>query len=111
MKIEAQYYNDVAVVELKGELDMDMAEPFKQCIYEVVTKAHVGVVVDMTEVTFVDSVGLEQLLWARDYCQDNNRQLRLAGLGWNLKTILEVTRLKGEFEEYEELSKAVKSFV
>jgi len=58
----------------------------------------------------IDSKGLEQLLWARDYCNENTRELRLAGLDENCLRILEITRLANEFAHYAELSEAVKSF-
>jgi anti-anti-sigma regulatory factor len=47
---------------------------------------------------------------ARDYCNENKRELRLAGLDENLVKILEITRLESEFDRYAELAEAVKSF-
>jgi len=64
----------------------------------------------MTNVGFIDSIGLEKLLWARDYCNENNAQLKLAGLDENCSKILELTRLEDEFDRYNELAEAVKSF-
>lgn len=64
----------------------------------------------MTETGFIDSQGLETLLWARDHCIESDCQLRLAGLDENCSKILEVTRLKNEFDTYDELAGAVKSF-
>jgi len=111
MKIRAQDYENITVVELQGELDEDFIEPFENMITEVVSRRKAGIVLDMSNVGFIDSQGLEQLLWARDYCHDNTCQLRLAGLDENCIKILEVTRLLNEFDRYAELSEAVKSFV
>ena len=47
----------------------------------------------MSGVGFIDSEGLELLLWIKDYCGENNCQLRIAGLDENCAKILEVTRL------------------
>jgi len=110
MKINRQDYNDVTVVELQGELDGDFAELFRSTITEIVSKQKAGVVLDMSGVGFIDSLGLEQLLWAKDYCNENRCELRLAGLDENCRKIMEITRLEGEFEHYVELAKAVKSF-
>jgi len=110
MKIRTQDYNDVTVVELQGELDGDFTELFQNTITEVIVKRKTGIVLDMSGVGFIDSQGLEQLLWSRDYCNENKRELRLAGLDENCVKILEVTRLEGEFERYSELAEAVKSF-
>jgi len=110
MKVKTQDYNDVAVVELQGELDGDFIELFRNTITDIIATRKSGVVLDMSDVGFIDSQGLEQLLWAKDYCNENNCQLRLAGLDENCAKILEVTRLENEFDRYAELSEAVKSF-
>ena len=111
MKIKTQDYNDVTVVELQGELDDDLTEPLQSTITDIVAKQKVGIVLDLSAVGFIDSQGLELLLWLHDYCHQNKTQLRLAGLDENCAKILEVTRLESEFERYAELAEAVKSFV
>ena len=110
MKIKTQDYNDVTVVELQGDLDGDSTELFQNTITDIITKRKAGIVLDMSGVGFIDSQGLEQLLWARDYCKESKRELRLAGLDENCVKILEITRLEKEFNRYAELSQAVKSF-
>ena len=111
MKVKTQDYNDVTVVELQGELDSDVVEIFKNNIVDIISKNKKKIVLDMSGVVFIDSQGLEQLLWARDYFDQNRRELRLAGLDENCMRILEITRLENEFDHYAELTEAVMSFV
>ena len=111
MKIKKQDYNDVTVVELQGELDSDVVELFKNNIVDIISKNKEKIVLDMSGVVFIDSLGLEQLLWVRDYCDQNRRELRLAGIDENCMRILEITRLENEFDHYTELTEAVMSFV
>jgi anti-anti-sigma factor len=110
MKIRTQDYNNVAVVILQGEFDSDVAELFRNTITGIITKPKTGIVLDMSGVGFIDSAGLEQLLWARDYCSENKCELRLAGLDENCAKVMEITRLASEFDCYTELAQAVKSF-
>lgn len=124
MKVRTQNYNDVTVVELQGELDSDFTELFVNTIIGIIessfrkseqsgnqiTAHKLGIVLDMSNVGFIDSEGLERLLWARDYCKENDCQFRLAGLDENCEKILEITRLENEFGRYAELAEAVKSF-
>lgn len=110
MKVKTQDYGEVTVVELQGDLDNEFTELFKNTITNIIAKHNTGIVLDMSGVGFIDSRGLEQLLWARDYCNENKCQLRLAGLDDNCVKILEVTRLENEFDRYAELAEAVKSF-
>jgi anti-anti-sigma factor len=110
MKIKIQDYNNVTVVELQGELDSDVTELFRNTITDIIARHKTCVVLDMSGVGFIDSQGLEQLLWSRDYCNENKRELRLAGLDENCRRILEITQLENEFDHYSELAEAVKSF-
>ena len=110
MRIETQDYNEVTVVTLQGELDNDSMEMLKNEVMQTVSKSSSGIVLDMSSVSFVDSQGLEQLLWTRDYCNENRCEFRLAGLDENCTKILEITRIEKEFDHYAELSEAVKSF-
>jgi anti-sigma B factor antagonist len=109
MKFKTQDYNDLTVVELQGELTADFVDMFTNKMNELIANKRVGIVLDMGNVTFVDSKGLECLLRLRDYCNDNSCALKLAGLNENCDKILEITRLEKEFDSYGELAEAVKS--
>jgi anti-anti-sigma factor len=110
MKMKKQDYNDVTVIELQGDFDGDIIELFQGTITDIISKGKSGIVLDMSTVGFIDGEGLEQLLWARDYCNQNKCEFRLAGLDENCTRILEITRLEKEFNSYTELAQAVKSF-
>ena len=111
MRIKTQDYNEVTVVELQGELDGEMSISLRNAITDIVTAGKAGIVLHASGVGFIDSEGLELLLWIKDYCGENSCQLRIAGLDENCAKILEVTRLANEFDVYSELAEAVKSFV
>ncbi len=110
MKIPWQDYNEVTVVELRGDVDGESVEPLRSALTEIVAKGRAGVVLNLSEVEFIDSQGLELLLWVRDYCRQNRVPLRLAGLAENCAIILQITRLQDEFDCHAELAEAVKSF-
>jgi anti-sigma B factor antagonist len=110
MKIKRQDYAQVTVIEMSGELDKDSAEQLLGMVDNVAIKSSGGIVLDMNGVTFIDSFGLEKLLGAKDRCKEYNCELRMAGLDEICNKIMELTRLNDEFDTYEELSEAVKSF-
>jgi len=110
MRMQWQDYNEVTVIDLRGEVDGELAEPLRSAVTEIAGNQRAGIVLDMSNVGFLDSQGLELLLWVRDYCRQNKIQLRLAGLDENCSKILEITRLQDEFDCHAELTQAVKSF-
>lgn len=111
MQIRTQNYNDVTVVELQGELARETIKIFQDNTSSVIAAGSKGMVIDMTKVGFIDSIGIEELLRLRDYCREKGCQLKLAGLEENCEKILEITRLAQYFDIYDELANAVKSFV
>ena len=111
MRLNRQDYNDVTVLEIRGDLDIDSAQNLESQINDIIAEAKTSIVLDMSSSNFIDSVGLEKLLWVRDYCKENNCQIRLAGLDENCMKILEITRLDDQFDCYDELAQAVKSSV
>jgi anti-anti-sigma factor len=110
MRITTQEYNDITIAKLQGDLDAEAVEQFQNIVSNIIAARKAGIVLAMEEVGYIDSEGLERLLWARDYCTENTCQLRLACLDSNCSKILEITRLKSRFDCYEELAEAVKSF-
>ncbi|MDD5134190.1 MAG: STAS domain-containing protein [Phycisphaerae bacterium] len=110
MKIKHQEYNNITVVELQGEFVEEFCKTFQGQMAELIRADMAGIVLDMSKTPFIDSKGLEQLLWLRDYCHDNKSQLKLAGLDDNIAKILELTRMDSKLDCYEELAGAVKSF-
>lgn len=110
MKIKTQSYNDVTVIELQGEVDVDVSDLLKDTLTSVVAGHRTRIVLDMSNVSFIDSLGLELLLWVRQYCRQNKAQLRLAGLDENIEKILEITGLQTDFDRHAELAEAVRSF-
>jgi anti-sigma B factor antagonist len=110
MRIKTQSYGNVTVLDLQGEVDGDLADLLKDTVAETVSERPAGIVLNMSDVSFIDSQGLELMLWVRDYCRENKVQLRLAALAENCEKILEITQLRDEFDRHVELAEAVKSF-
>lgn len=111
MKFEVQEYEHVKVVDINGELTGEHVDTIKDLASTLVNNEVRGVVLDMNNVGFIDSKALETLLWFRDYCNEKNRHFKLAALDTNCSKIFEITRLDLEFDIYDELAQAVKSFV
>lgn len=110
MKINTQNYGAVTVVELHGEFIQEFTDLFERKMNELVAGKKEGIVLDFSNVGFIDSKALERLVWLRDNCISTGCQLKIAGLDENCAKILEITRLDDKFDKYGELAEAVKSF-
>lgn len=89
---EVREEGPAVVVRLSGEIDLDVAEEFRGGL---LTAAESGpnVVVDVTEVTFMDSSGLSALIRASRDIQAREGRLVLAGPRGAVREVLHTTRL------------------
>ena len=77
VQIEERKGADVVVARLTGELDISGAESTGQRIAEAVPSSARGVVVDMSELEFIDSSGILDALRARPQVGSRRQELRV----------------------------------
>ncbi len=65
--IAASWIDRIAVLSVRGPLDMLSAPRLSDAINDVFVKVPAGVIVDLTEVDFLASVGMSVLIAARDW--------------------------------------------
>ena len=65
------------VLDVDGEFDMSEVETFRSCVAGIVTCSDDAVVVDLADVTFIDSSAISALLNARQRLAGEGRELRL----------------------------------
>jgi anti-anti-sigma factor len=70
------YHDTVGVVTLTGEVDIVQANPLRERLLGAVRNEDTGLVVDLTEASYIDSVGVSLLFELAERL--TQRQLRLA---------------------------------
>jgi anti-sigma B factor antagonist len=66
------------VLALSGELDVVSAPELALCLNELLAESHERVVLDLSELAFVDSAGISVLIKARQDAESNGPTLVLA---------------------------------
>ncbi|MEV6734430.1 STAS domain-containing protein [Streptomyces sp. NPDC051364] len=81
------------VVRVGGEMDIDRAPLLHEALDSVITRPDcpVEIVVDLAELTFCDSSGLNALLQARLTAEQHGRRIRLHAPSPQVIRLLEVT--------------------
>jgi anti-sigma B factor antagonist len=109
MPIKCEEYDQTCVVAIEGDLSGEAAAQLRNEIDSRIDRQQIAsFVLDMEKCPFVDSEGLETLLWAKRRCDDLFGQLKLAGLDENFRKILELTRMEHRFECHEALEEAMR---
>jgi anti-sigma B factor antagonist len=97
---------DACVVRLGGELDLYNAPQVRQALTEAASESPARVVVDLSEVEFIDSTALGVLIEARTRL-DNRRAFLLAAPGLETRRALEISGLDRHFTVHQSVSEAL----
>jgi anti-sigma B factor antagonist len=88
--------DDLVVVTLSGELDIYTVPGFRREVADL-DPAQCTVVVEMSDVTLIDSSGLGALVGLRSRAHHAGRQVGIAGPSSRVMRVLEVTGLREAF--------------
>lgn len=97
---------DACVVRLAGELDLYNAPQVRQALSDAASDSPARVVVDLSEVEFIDSTALGVLIEARTRL-DNRRAFLLAAPGLETRRALEISGLDRHFTVHQSVSEAL----
>lgn len=110
MSVQCQDYNQVCVLTISGDLAGEDVAAARAAVEEAIEKRQIiDIVVDLEKVGFIDSEGLEALLWMKRRCEEMFGQVKLARLDENCRKILQITRLEHRLECHDQLESALKT--
>src|ERR1700749_3329111 len=110
MAIKCDEYGQVCVMSVEGDFSVDQIPPARKTFEGLIDKKQiVDFVIDFEKCGFVDSDGLEALLWMKRKSEDLFGQFKLSHLDENMQKILEMTRLEHRFECHADLESALKT--
>jgi anti-anti-sigma factor len=84
-----------AVYALQGEIDMGAAEALLVRTTELAATQDGDLVLDLADVTFIDSAGMRALLILRENLTSGGRTLRLGNVTPEVKRLLDLVGLTG----------------
>jgi anti-sigma B factor antagonist len=95
------------VVSIKGEIDVYSAPQLKDALTELLGAGSSAVVVDLTDVGFLDSTGLGALVAARTSATDADIRLPIVSDRDRILKLFRITGLDGVFEIHPTVDAAV----
>jgi len=110
VQIDVQGRDGAAVVRLNGRLDLLSAPDVKGRLGQVVAQGDRRIVVDLNDVSFVDSSGLGALIGGLKAARQAGGDLRIARPAQQAQTILELTTLNRVLRPYATVEEALAGF-
>ncbi|HSZ14387.1 MAG TPA: STAS domain-containing protein [Solirubrobacteraceae bacterium] len=78
---------------VRGELDADAARSLEGCLDEVCSTGAAAVLLDLSQLAFMDTTGLRAVLFARDVCQKHGCEFGLVQGPPQIRRLFEVAGL------------------
>jgi anti-sigma B factor antagonist len=99
---------DATVVNVTGEIDMETGPAFQRGLLHAIGAGRHGLIVDLSEATFMDSSALTSLVNAFDSLRkQGGGRLAIVATDPRMRALFDVARLERDFEIYETRSDAV----
>lgn len=101
----------VTVVDLDGRIVLgEESNSFRERVKGLLASNHKNIVLNMANVTYIDSAGLGTLVATFQSARTQGGMLKLCNLGSKFREVLQVTKLMTVFDVYDNEAAAVQSF-
>jgi len=110
MELETSHFTSVNVLKISGSFDIYTAGEVRDWFGETISNSQANIVVDLSEVTFIDSTALATLVQGMKQAREMNGDIRISGLQEPVRMVLELTRLDSVFEIYPKQTDAVQAY-
>jgi anti-sigma B factor antagonist len=111
LQIEERETGGVTVLALSGRVTLgDESAQLRNKIKDILAKGKTRLVLDMGDVSYIDSAGLGTLVSGYTSAQNQGASLKLAHLTKKFSEQLAITKLVTVFEVYDTVEDAIKSF-
>lgn len=111
VKLTTRQVGDVTVMDAAGRITLgEGASAFRDLIRDLSAKGDKKLVLNLSEVSYIDSSGIGELVSGFTTVTNHGGQLKLVGLSKRVKDLLQITKLYTVFEVHEEEADAIRSF-
>lgn len=111
VKLTTRQVGDVTVIDATGRITLgEGASHFRDTIRDLATKGDKKLLVNLSDVSYIDSSGIGEMVSGFTTVTNHGGQLKLLGLSKRVKDLLQITKLYTVFEVFEDEASAVRSF-
>ncbi|HEV2852807.1 MAG TPA: STAS domain-containing protein [Thermoanaerobaculia bacterium] len=111
MNVNVRQSGDVTILDLKGRITIGSGDvALRNAIHEVMNKGAQKVLINMADVSTIDSSGIGELVSAYTTATNRGAKLKLANLPAKVTDILTITQLITVFDVYDSEAEGVSSF-
>jgi len=111
MKATVRQVDSVMVVDVSGRITLgEGCSQLRELIRDQLTKGNKRVLINLADVTYIDSSGIGELVSAYTAVSNQGGQLKLLNLTKKVHDLLQITKLYTVFDIHDDEAKAIGSF-
>lgn len=112
MQLEQRIVDNVVIVKVTGDITLSKGGDvlLKDKVQSLLHQGYTNLLIDLSNVSYVDSAGLGELVQTYVTAKNRGGRLRLLNPTKRLKDLLVVTKLLTVFESYDNEAAAIASF-
>lgn len=111
MKATVRQVDSVTVVDVSGRITLgEGCTQLRELIRDQVSKGNKKVLINLADVTYIDSSGIGELVSAYTAVSNQGGQLKLLNLTKKVHDLLQITKLYTVFDVHNDETKAISSF-
>jgi len=111
VKLSTRQVGDVSVVDVAGRITLgEGSSALRDTLRDMVGKGQKKILLNLSEVSYIDSSGIGELVSGFTTVTNQGGQLKLLGLTKRVKDLLQITKLYTVFDVHDDEAGAIRSF-
>ncbi len=111
VNLSTRQVGDVSVIDVAGRITLgEGSSALRDTLRDMVGKGQKKILLNLGEVSYIDSSGIGELVSAFTTVTNNGGQLKLLNLTKRVKDLLQITKLYTVFDIHETEVSAIRSF-
>ncbi len=111
VKLSTRQVGNISVIDVAGRITLgEGSAALRETLREMVAKNQNKILLNLADVTYIDSSGIGELVSGYTTVTNTGGQLKLLNLNKRVKDLLQITKLYTVFEVKEDEADAIRSF-
>ena len=110
--VKTRQIDGISVVDVSGRITLgEGSSSVRDALRDLISKGEKKVLLNLSEVSYIDSSGIGELVAGYTTLSNQGGTLKLVGLNKRVKDLLQITKLYTVFDVHEDEAHALRSFV
>ncbi len=111
VKLNNRQVGDVTVIDVSGRVTIgEGSSAIREAMRDLTTKGHKKIVLNLSDVSYIDSTGIGELVAGFTSAANAGGTVKLLGLTKHVKDVLQISKLYTVFEAFDDEASAINSF-